>query len=416
MLLNKIKNLPIWIKITALLLVLAIIVSVVLIVSPDSKEKSQTKADFSNSSQDSNKTEPEKEIDSSALIDDNATEISSIVSSSQSNETITSSVVSNTSTSEITSKASNPSVSSIPSQPSVNTGSSAESSSSVRGNTYGNIYNSQGKAAISGDWIYYVNDEENDALYKMKTDGTQKMRLGKSEQCDNINIVGDWIYYSYYADFPMTGRIRTDGTSQGVLFFGFTYYMSVIGDNIYYCTNNVNITPYGEYDFCIYNISTKQKTVMDDDDYYIPYVTDDGWVYYLSSANDPAQRLYKMRLDGTQKTKISDELVNYFDIKDGWIYYLDFYFSLCKMRLDGSDKIVLDDTYPENFIISGDWIYVDKGGLYKIKLDGSDLTQLTEDGCAELRVVGDWIIYENTSQKYKDYIIRTDGTENRKLN
>lgn len=42
-----------------------------------------------------------------------------------------------------------------------------------RGNTVGNIVN-YGYVAMQGDWIYYRNPNDNNKLYKIRTDGTDR--------------------------------------------------------------------------------------------------------------------------------------------------------------------------------------------------------------------------------------------------
>ena len=44
------------------------------------------------------------------------------------------------------------------------------------GNTISNSVN-LGLLAQQGDWIYYINESHNDALYKLRTDGTEKQRI-----------------------------------------------------------------------------------------------------------------------------------------------------------------------------------------------------------------------------------------------
>jgi hypothetical protein len=82
-----------------------------------------------------------------------------------------------------------------------------------------------GKAAVSsgmsrhvnvaGSWIYYINADDNSALYKMKTDGSDKKSLD-SGASSFPNVVGDWIYY-YDDTSSEYCRIRTDGTEKTFL-------------------------------------------------------------------------------------------------------------------------------------------------------------------------------------------------------
>ena len=70
-----------------------------------------------------------------------------------------------------------------------NTGGTESDSVNTVGNTNGNISNG-GMAAKLGDWIYYVNSGDNDRIYKIKSDGTEKTKLADDE-ASNINAAGE---------------------------------------------------------------------------------------------------------------------------------------------------------------------------------------------------------------------------------
>ena len=67
------------------------------------------------------------------------------------------------------------------------------------GNTSGNLSN-YGFVAKQNKWIYYsipysYTNENNEGLYKVKEDGTVKIKL-TDDSALFINVVGDWIYYA----------------------------------------------------------------------------------------------------------------------------------------------------------------------------------------------------------------------------
>ena len=65
--------------------------------------------------------------------------------------------------------------------------------------------------AEQGDWIYYVNWDDNYCLYKIRTDGSNKTKVN-NDSTGHFRIVGDWIYYEHRDDDWCLYRIRTDGT------------------------------------------------------------------------------------------------------------------------------------------------------------------------------------------------------------
>jgi len=142
------------------------------------------------------------------------------------------------------------------------------------------------------------------------------------------------------------------------------------------------------------------------------------WIYYSNWSG-----LYKIRTDGTQKTKLNDEKSSYINVVGDWIYYcqdhIDGYI-LHKIRTDGTQKTKLNDDYSSYINVVGDWIYYsnwnDNRELYKVRTDGTQRTKLNDDGSYDINVVDDWIYYQNDSDDSRLYKIRTDGTQKTKLN
>ena len=62
----------------------------------------------------------------------------------------------------------------------------------------------------------------------------------------------------------------------------------------------------------------------------------------------------------------------------------------------------------------GDWIYYrnssDGYKLYKVKTDGSGREKINDDSSWFINVVGDWIYYVNADDGYKLYKVKTDGS------
>ena len=137
------------------------------------------------------------------------------------------------------------------------------------------------------------------------------------------------------------------------------------------------------------------------------------WIYYttVDESGDICQ-LNKVRSDGSERTKLSDDLATFINVVGDWIYYGSYnfeyeskygtdYFQLCKIRVDGSEKTkICDDNAWFVSVVDG-WIYyislmeedIYEFKLYKIRTDGSERTKLSEDDVGYMSVVGDWIYY-----------------------
>jgi hypothetical protein len=68
-----------------------------------------------------------------------------------------------------------------------------------------------------GEWIYFSNESDNGWLYKIKVDGTGKVKLN-SNRSNNINIVDDWIFYdAVSAEYAEQYKIKLDGTGDSLV-------------------------------------------------------------------------------------------------------------------------------------------------------------------------------------------------------
>ena len=153
------------------------------------------------------------------------------------------------------------------------------------------------------------------------------------------------------------------------------------------------------------------------------------WIYYVDGDFITEDfGLYKVRADGSQTTKISDDDAFNINVVGEWIYYINYTYDgyyIYKIRTNGQDRIRVSDDmiqgWPENTIsVVDDWIYysIYEDGIYKIRTDGSDRTKLSnEEGTMSINVVEDWIYYVSYRVNEQPHVladiykIRTDGSD-----
>ncbi|MCL2678672.1 MAG: DUF5050 domain-containing protein, partial [Clostridiales bacterium] len=190
-----------------------------------------------------------------------------------------------------------------------------------------------------------------------------------------------------------------------------------------------------------------EKTLITNEYVHLIYAADD-WVYYRTSSSGSANppKLYRMRVDGTEKTLLSEGYkasVTELYVVDGWVYY--YYGSmLYRVRTDGTGETQLGSVYTyrslyEYVFISDGWIYSFVREtpqslaltLQKMRADGTEKTALDDsigNNGTIFAVVGDWVYYsvpfgeklddeEGTMLTYSDkiYKIRTDGTDKQEI-
>ena len=63
---------------------------------------------------------------------------------------------------------------------------------------------------VTGNWIYYSNDDDGSSLYKMRIDGTEIKKLN-NDASRNMQVADEWVYYLKRKYNPRIYRIPTCG-------------------------------------------------------------------------------------------------------------------------------------------------------------------------------------------------------------
>lgn len=279
------------------------------------------------------------------------------------------------------------------------------------GNSASNIMET-GFVAQEGEWIYYRRITRYDPttpgmIYKIRKDGSGDTKLN-DDKSYYINVLNGWIYYS---DLNRIYKIRTDGSEQTLLTNEFGQ-LNVSGNWIYY-----NSSADGNKIYKI-SIDGTNKTKLNDDSSSSLNIVQD-WIYYRNAAD---RKMYKVRIDGTGRQKLNDVIVwGSVKIIDGWIYYSDYgtqtdTWNIFRMKLDGTNITRLSTDSIERFNISGGYIYYTKivdvpgGDLYKMRVDGTNKMAFNIRNVIQLNVIGDWVYYLTMNKT--TYKVRVDGTGN----
>ncbi|MDP4087720.1 MAG: DUF5050 domain-containing protein [Bacillota bacterium] len=146
----------------------------------------------------------------------------------------------------------------------------------------------------------------------------------------------------------------------------------------------------------------------------------EGWIYYARASGEAG--IYKMKPDGTEKSKICSDVAYYINIQQGWLYYRNINDEgrIYRIKLDGSEKQKLNDDNSFYVNLRGDWLYYQNASkgkyLYKMKTDGSERIQLNSHYTSYIAVVDDWVFYQNETNGNVLYKIKTDGTQETRVN
>lgn len=290
------------------------------------------------------------------------------------------------------------------------------------GNTSSNSAQS-GHVATQGNWVYYGNSNYNYYLYKMRKDGSEKQILTKDTAL-GINVVGEWIYYTNEDRSGAGGlyKIRIDGSQKTKIDPSINYFVHVANGWIY-TSNTVT-------DRKIYRMKTdgtEKALICGDSCNDINIIGD--WIYYTNT-ND--YLVYKIRIDGSGKTKIHNEFTGYEMAADGSTIVSSDVYEFFKINTDGSGfSGYKEDNKQKSFLNANNgWVYfiehdfnsqdAEVSAFYKMRYDTSEKTKILDLDFKNhanffINVAGDWLYFPNDEDGDYLYRVKTNGTNLQKV-
>ncbi|MBQ6814705.1 MAG: DUF5050 domain-containing protein [Lachnospiraceae bacterium] len=296
-------------------------------------------------------------------------------------------------------------------------------------NTAGNLYNGGLFCEYEG-YIYFSNSDDNNSLYRMKSDGTEPEKL-HNDSVSYIQVINDYIYYvkanKVSADVTLRGqpygiyrleigeeisesvyngivesmtmcgnyiyfqayddndliqlkKVKVDGEEEKVISKGDFRLIAVSGKNIYFTdTETSNNLKRLETD-------TDRIATVYEGNYYMPTLTKE-YMYYIDLGED--MKLKRISLTNNQVETMDDgRCINYnVSESENVIYYQlenkDDH-KLCRMNLDSSNKVVVTEGDCCNIHITKNYTYfykltgvsVDDKTLYRVKTKGNVIQEV----------------------------------------
>lgn len=290
----------------------------------------------------------------------------------------------------------------------------------VYGNTSGNLANG-GLAVGDGDWIYFTNYGDFNALYKIRTDGSGEEKIG-GDYAYYLNYYENWLYYCNASENSYIYKIKPDGTQRTLVSESAARNLVIVDGWMYFV--NIAYLENEDASMTIYKDKTDGSQLTQ-----LLGSTVNGFavagnmIYYIDATT---QNIYKMETDGSTNTKLSDGTAVMISVLDDHIYYVDprdEMNTLWSMKLDGTGTTKLSDDKVAGFNVSDGWIYYsntsEEMGRFefkKMKIDGSEVSVVNDDSPILINVTGTTLVYLSLdisnliSWQVKETIINTDGT------
>lgn len=299
-------------------------------------------------------------------------------------------------------------------------------------------------AVLCDDWIYYTAPNVYSALelydlsrlYKIRKNGTGLMALNH-ENTANLTAYKDWIYFISGEQIQEGDdissnhiyRVRKDGTGREKIIdvnnAGYSWPLPYC-DQFWIVNNQIIFQDWvkdgdeAHPRICRADMNGKNRKVICED--RVTQITDvvDGWIYFYRAVENTGDEYaedekYKIRLNGTRKTKVSGYEEYNFITEQGKAYYISSEKLLCTdIKTDQTTELA------ENVISFGvsDHVLfyaVREEGIFKTELNHLEKVRIFAHPAMNMDIVGEWIfaqiILDDEQGQYKYVKLKTDGSE-----
>lgn len=159
---------------------------------------------------------------------------------------------------------------------------------------------------VVGDWVYYCNLSENDCIFKMRTDGSERTQVS-DDNCKYMAVCGKWIVCASENEDDNLYKMKLDGSERTLVVQGPVMYPYLYDERIYFRQRD-------ERSF--YSVSPDGSDMKQLAQYIEGYCIGDDWIYYIT--DDNGMVVDKMRPDGSDITSVFR-----FAYKGGYALYTD---------------------------------------------------------------------------------------------
>lgn len=257
-----------------------------------------------------------------------------------------------------------------------------------------------GLAARENGYVYYLNPEDGNRIYRMKNDGTEQEKITK-DRAKFLTVCEGWVYYSSPGNGLHFFRSKVDGSAREKLYETSMSNFTVVGDTIFVETvtnserlhvlksdgsgytriSNGKVRSPFYYKGLIYSCAVRSDMQVYTTMEYVNEQSELAYTYdkvkgvratnivavndriYYSNADDE-DKLYSANLDGTDKTLVYNATVANINIYNGYLYFTNVgdYSRIYRCALDGSDAgAIMNTTRCGDLSIAGDWLFYNIG-------------------------------------------------------
>ena len=253
----------------------------------------------------------------------------------------------------------------------------------IYGNTSGNL-TVNGRAVYNNGMILYnnildISNDESGKLYKLTKSNGELTKLS-DDSAYYINVVDDWIYFNNSSDNNYLYRIRIDGSQREMLVSGPVQFLSIVTDQAYFYD-------YQSCQIACIDLAGKNRRVLISDVKCSHLSVYENKLYYSDNYDD----LYSIDVDAKSNKKLIKKGVSSFALSDGYMYFqMDSDFSLYRYKINENPNKIEDlKCKAEYYNVQDNWVYYYINGLWKT--NGSETKKLSDSFGYFIYLCDDWI-------------------------
>lgn len=231
-----------------------------------------------------------------------------------------------------------------------------------------------GFIAQKDDYIYYIDYTDDGNLHRVDTNGREDTLIMEKRGRFLTELDG-WAYFTGdYSNGYKLSKVKLDSGEIVEISSGDYMDSCIYGGQVYY-VQTIGTQDFSEDTELMKMDLGSSRTAKITDGVREP-VAGDGWIYYVNP--DDENKLYRMRLNVTNNTKLYDKPVKSVHLYENWLFFIDCSdaHAMYRMRTDGTgaEKVIDLSSDAEILNVYGSIIYYDDGrkGLYRINANGGD--------------------------------------------
>lgn len=296
----------------------------------------------------------------------------------------------------------------------------------VYGNSAGNYYN-KGLFCEYNGVVYFSNPYDKYTLYSMTPQGTDAKKIGE-DNVGSINVDENYIYYvrdngSYQQSFQFLSvntnslcRVNKNGKNHKILDSDPSLYASLAGNYIYYIHYDTKEAS------TLYKVKIdgKEKQKLSASPFLLSQA-DNGTLCYNNIEND--RNIMSWDASTDTSSLIFEEDAYHPISTDSYIYFMDSgnNFQLARIHKSSGEKEVISDARIECYNIYGNYIYyqtndADDPALYRRSLDNLYNEERISSGIyCDINITSNYVYFRSFQNKDTFYQTPTNGAINVQL-